>query len=378
LADPSNAVRVKAAEISPEILTLLFPGPKLFNFLAHFVKFFGKSPTSSRRQTFLRVAGKVDLEIFSHLEIAICKLARDPVIDVKLTWALVFGPQPEKLKNEKMRKAASAVKQSCAGKSDFLKLLSGVVETDEETEEETESQEETESRAMQSAMQSETFASKTIFSQEKYLLKKHKKYAAEVTLLEPTLMNLSEAQGSPIRWDALALILRYANATAQAKVLLWDDAAGLPTASLLQRQCQVTRLTAGKGSNSAKGIMDLGITTPVHAEVRLSEHALLDHYDSLIIVSTELITDASLTDIVAKTLPAVSSACGLITVYTRFFEAASELQKQFRLARDLVNVTMTETFFREHQIMDQRTHPLMQSEVQLFQGFIVNCMKIKE
>lgn len=241
-----------------------------------------------------------------------------------------------------------------------------------------ESDTEPDSRAVQSAMQSETFASKTIFSQEKYLLKKHKKYAAEVTLLEPTVMNLTEVQGSVIRWDAVGLILRYANATATSKVLVWDDAMGLTTAALLQRGCHVTRLTAGKGSNSAKGILELAVATDSLTDCRLSEHDKIDYYDSLVIVNTESIVDVSLDDIVEKTLGCVSSSCGVVTIYSRHFEAASDLQKRFRLAREFINVTMTETFFREHQIMDQRTHPLMQSEIDLCQGFIVTCMKVKE
>jgi hypothetical protein len=247
--------------------------------------------------------------------------------------------------------------------------------TPEEVEIEQEDAEQ--SKSTRAAMLSDTFAAKSVFSQEKYLLKKHKKYASEVTLLEPTIMNLSEVVGSPIRWDAIALILRYGNATAGSKVLVWDDAVGLTTAALLQRGCHVTRITAGKGTNSAKGIMDLAVSRDLLKEVRLTDLEVVDHFDSLVIVNTEN-QDVTLDDIIEKSLEAVSTSCGIVTVYTRHFEAASELHKRFRLAKEYLNVTMTETFFREHQIMDQRTHPLMQSEVNLCQGFIVTCMKVKE
>jgi len=240
-----------------------------------------------------------------------------------------------------------------------------------------ESEPEEESRAAQSALQSDTFASKTIFSQEKYLIKKHKKYANEVTLLEPTIMNLSEVVGSPIRWEAIGLLLRYGNATSGAKVLVWDDATGLPTAALLQRGCNVTRLIAGKGTNSQKCVTDLGVSTEHLKECRLVDHTAQDFYDSVVIVNTESIAEAAVEEIVEKTMASVSSCCGTMTVYTRHMESASHLHKMFRRAKEFINVTMTETFFREHQIMDQRTHPLM-SEVSLFQGFIVTCMKVKE
>jgi tRNA A58 N-methylase Trm61 len=124
--------------------------------------------------------------------------------------------------------------------------------------------------------------------------------------------------------------------------------------------------------------MDLGLSTETVIEARLSEHSASETFDGLIIVNTESTADVSIEDILEKTMASVTSSCGTITVYTRHFEQASELQKRFRLAKDCINVTMTETFFREHQVMDQRTHPLMQSEVHLFQGFIVSCMKVKE
>jgi len=43
-------------------------------------------------------------------------------------------------------------------------------------------------------------------------------------------------------------------------------------------------------------------------------------------------------------------------------ESASHVHKMFGRAKEVINVTMTETFFREHQFIDQRTNPLM-SEV---------------
>jgi len=124
-------------------------------------------------------------------------------------------------------------------------------------------------------------------------------------------------------------------------------------------------------------VMELGASKQNLTETRLSELQCIEQFDSLIIVNSDAVAEPSFDDIIEKTLTCVKCNGGNITVYTRLFEQASWLLKRFRSEKQYINFSMTETLLREHQIMDQRSHPLMQSEVQLFQGFIVTCIKVK-
>ena len=234
------------------------------------------------------------------------------------------------------------------------------------------------SRAESAALNSSTFSDKTRFSQEKYLLKKHKKYSKEITLLEPTIPLLCELS-QVIHWDAIALLLRLGNT--RGKVLIYDDATGLAVAAFLQRGSHVTRIVASKGSNSFKSVQDLGIKcngNPNLQELRLSDDKLSkDSFNSFVCVFTGNAPGVTLDTLIEKGIDMLSDECGNFALYVRHFEEASAWQKKLRTYKNFLNVNMTEILTREHQIMPDRTHPLMQSSVQLLQGFIVSAFKVK-
>jgi Gcd10p family len=257
----------------------------------------------------------------------------------------------------------------------------GDIETEDETEELSASPEEAvTSRAMESAINSVNFAVKSKFAQEKYLVKKHKKFAREVTAIRPSLIKLTELEGSALRWDAICLLLRYGNISEGCTSLIFDDS-GSFVAACLERGAKVCRLIEGKGTNSNKICQDLGINLTDLSVTELESlkdetNDLTVLYDSLILVSTERKCLQSLIDIAIKRL---TDQGGLLAIYTRDMEEALKLQKQFRFFVDsLINVKLTEIFFREHQILSQRTHPIMTSQLPLFQGFVVSAIKIKQ
>ncbi|KAL3514760.1 hypothetical protein ACH5RR_027477 [Cinchona calisaya] len=89
---------------------------------------------------------------------------------------------------------------------------------------------------------SATFEKKTSFSQEKYRLKKQKKYAPRVLLRRPAARSICEAyfkkrpeQIGFLRMDALALLLSMANVTSHSDVLVVDMIGGLLTGAVAER-----------------------------------------------------------------------------------------------------------------------------------------------
>ncbi|XWS24473.1 hypothetical protein CRYUN_Cryun28dG0105600 [Craigia yunnanensis] len=89
---------------------------------------------------------------------------------------------------------------------------------------------------------SSTFEKKTQFSQEKYRLKKQKKYAPRVLLRRPFSRSICEAYFKKyparigfLRVDALSLLLSMANVTANSDVLVVDMVGGLLTGAVAER-----------------------------------------------------------------------------------------------------------------------------------------------
>lgn len=89
---------------------------------------------------------------------------------------------------------------------------------------------------------SATFAKKTVYSQEKYIKAKSKKYSSTVLIERPTLRGLADLYYSKnagkicnLRSDALAALLHRANIRAGAKVLVVDTCQGLLASAVLER-----------------------------------------------------------------------------------------------------------------------------------------------
>ncbi|KAK3033235.1 hypothetical protein RJ639_033115 [Escallonia herrerae] len=89
---------------------------------------------------------------------------------------------------------------------------------------------------------SATFEKKTSFSQEKYRLKKQKKYAPKVLLRRPFARSICEtyfkkypARIGFLRVDTLSLLLSMANVTAHSDVLVVDKIGGILTGAVAER-----------------------------------------------------------------------------------------------------------------------------------------------
>lgn len=89
---------------------------------------------------------------------------------------------------------------------------------------------------------SATFENKTAFSQEKYRLKKQKKYAPKILLRRPFARSICDtyfkkypARTGFLRVDTLSLLLSFANVTAQSDVLVVDMVGGILTGAVAER-----------------------------------------------------------------------------------------------------------------------------------------------
>ncbi|XP_048440263.1 tRNA (adenine(58)-N(1))-methyltransferase non-catalytic subunit trm6-like [Pyrus x bretschneideri] len=89
---------------------------------------------------------------------------------------------------------------------------------------------------------SATFEMKTVFSQEKYRLKKQKKYAPIVLMRRPFTRSICEAYLKKypnkigfLRMDTLSLLLSMANVSANSDVLVVDMVGGLLTGAVAER-----------------------------------------------------------------------------------------------------------------------------------------------
>ncbi|XP_076956171.1 uncharacterized protein LOC143631234 [Bidens hawaiensis] len=89
---------------------------------------------------------------------------------------------------------------------------------------------------------SATFENKTVFSQEKYRLKKQKKYAPKVLLRRPFARSICDTYFKKypsrigfLRVDTLSLLLSFANVTAHSDVLVVDMIGGLLAGAVAER-----------------------------------------------------------------------------------------------------------------------------------------------
>lgn len=88
---------------------------------------------------------------------------------------------------------------------------------------------------------SASFSAKTRFSQEKFILKKSRKYCQYLSVHRPKISDLQEiessgARGGAIRMDSLAQILAYSDVQAEGNYLLYDGmTTGLVASALLDR-----------------------------------------------------------------------------------------------------------------------------------------------
>ncbi|KAJ0402965.1 hypothetical protein P43SY_009222 [Pythium insidiosum] len=182
---------------------------------------------------------------------------------------------------------------------------------------------------------SETWDAKTEFSKQKYLKKKQQKYMPRVRFLKCTAESLCRTYRAKnpskicnIREDSLGQILMYANIHAEAQVLVVDTCMGLVTGAIVERQAGLGRIIAGfEGQQLSADILrrfnfDKSTMESIH------------------------------------TFPLNS---------VQYLEMLQQMDS-------VIDVQLSETWTREHQILPGRTHPEM--KMNAFSGYLLTGTKV--
>eukprot|EP01060_Flectonema_neradi_P037476 TRINITY_DN7554_c1_g1_i1.p1 TRINITY_DN7554_c1_g1~~TRINITY_DN7554_c1_g1_i1.p1 ORF type:complete len:459 (+),score=103.36 TRINITY_DN7554_c1_g1_i1:39-1379(+) len=251
---------------------------------------------------------------------------------------------------------------------------------------------------------SKTFMSKTKFAQEKYIKKKQKKYVFQMRVFKPTISRIIEMSllKKPekimhLRVDTMGEILTFANIHAGSSTMVLDSTAGLVTAACVQRMGGQGKLynivgTQGKGAPTMMNCEYLGINdwaekTMVNVDLdrdlcelpnneectKLSSKNMIRRdYRSLLgltsaaheiqqiggIQSVVIASSHDPQEAFFELLPLMGGSC-TFAVYSRYIEPLVALSSEIRNKWIAVNVRLTETWWREHQVLPNKTHPFV-------------------
>lgn len=225
--------------------------------------------------------------------------------------------------------------------------------------------------------------SKSNFSQEKYLRKKHDKFAKEITLLKPSLSDFCDSCTTEIRADLLGSLLRFSASKFGDSVGIIDDTAGILVTALLQRGCRVDRYVTGRSTGQEKALHMFGLEKADSLRVIRNDTVAPTgvEYDSLVFTHN----GTAEVDIgeAYRALEPMLRLGGSLAIYSRTIEPLLELLYALRNFQDedssgsrFINIQLTEQMSREQEILKERTHPIMQQSLNLFQGFILSAVKV--
>lgn len=282
---------------------------------------------------------------------------------------------------------------------------------------------------------STTYEAKTSFSKEKYLRKKQKKYGAlfKVERVTPDIMaeihlptvNPSDDQPEDahcvrLRADTVALILHHSGVHANSRVLVYDHTNGALESYLLTRLgpdgriFQILDKSAQPNTFPARQLGLQGVkerwkavprnpgflegveeekempsptaaSSPEEGGVKIKarlqnpsgfsqwvrgldarNELLAQPADSVIVVDNN---DAE--SVLADLLPYVAYG-GHVVVYSPFLEDLSGLF--LKLRNDCINIRISETWYRHHQVLPQRTHPTVNMSTAA--GYLLTAIKV--
>lgn len=281
------------------------------------------------------------------------------------------------------------------------------------------------------ASSSATFASKTKFSQEKYLRKKLRKHLQQVVVLRPTSMELCETYMKTsrqkicgLRFDYLSSILCQADVRSGGIYFVLDCALGLVCGTMAQRLAgcgRIFRPYGGGVSDKAIQELDLGAKRRVvqdlpldvlqsadpmaHEWVRLpplpapdvestpeersrreartsrveQRRKSLREFQASSLDAVIIVAGDEESDLAAEAIEvglAHLSPGGRLIIYGQNLQPLAARQGAMRSSGDYVDVRLTQLFTREFQVLPQRTHPHMAAEVNHCEGFLLAASRV--
>ncbi|WZY82425.1 hypothetical protein YC2023_028809 [Brassica napus] len=262
---------------------------------------------------------------------------------------------------------------------------------------------------------SKTFDKKFQLSQEKYKLKKQKKYAPKVLLRRPFARSICEAYFKKyparigfIRVDALSLLLTMANVTAYSDVLVVDMVGGLVTGAVAERlggtdvcrivHSSINELSSAKAAspeenNQDSSASDMVEDVSVTAEARVDDVAVRESkltkapqpgakaskeavemwkengFSSLIMAAQ----DQDPWTLAKDVLPLLSYSAPF-AIYHQYLQPLATCMHNLQQGKMAINLQITEPWLREYQVLPSRTHPHMQ--MSSFGGYVLSGIRI--
>lgn len=220
---------------------------------------------------------------------------------------------------------------------------------------------------------SKTFATRTAFSQQKYLAKKKRKYVPMIQILRPSARTIAHAlyASDPrsiayLRIDTLAQLLAAANIQADSVPLIVGDLSGLVCGAVFERLADtgrvlVLRCKDGRLPFSLLKHFDKSFRARIDVLALGSEQARTwcaarGGATSLIVVGN---FDPRETLMTAMPLLA---PCANFAVHSRFQEPLADCYWRLYRGSMACNMQLSSSFYRVHQVLPNRTHPLMQMD----------------
>jgi tRNA (adenine58-N1)-methyltransferase non-catalytic subunit len=232
---------------------------------------------------------------------------------------------------------------------------------------------------------SKTFATRTVFSQQKYLAKKKRKYFPTIQLLRPTARTIARAFYATepksiayLRADTLASLLCGANVMADSVVAVVGDPSGLLLGAALERlnadarvlylHCKGNKLSFdalnyfGRNLRKRVDVRPLGSTEAREwCEARGGATSLL--------IAGNFDPRETLFAALPLLLPSSNFA-----VHCRFAEPLSDCYWRLRRGAMACNIQLSSSFVRTLQVLPNRTHPMM--EMDGGSGFVLTGINV--
>ncbi|CAJ0962582.1 unnamed protein product, partial [Mesorhabditis belari] len=283
---------------------------------------------------------------------------------------------------------------------------------------------------------SQTFHNRTEYAKSKYIRKKARKHSDRIFVLRPTVRLLCESYYKKdadrignLRWDQLGLILQLAGVHSGKRVVMFEQSCGILASAVLERLggrgsmiylhrgLQAQGIPCVQAMNFSSQVMgtlhSLRIDTLLNdgipredreippgmpkqetsdsirdeekeeestvminiekraersSQQRMAYAQLCNGYDALLI-STRTVDPVSLLEFLYESL----RPCGTVVIYSPNQQSMVLAQSWLR-AKGAVNIQIQEQMFRIHQVLPQRTHPLMSQMV--VGGCIVSAIKV--
>ncbi|EGG16842.1 tRNA-methyltransferase subunit [Cavenderia fasciculata] len=246
---------------------------------------------------------------------------------------------------------------------------------------------------------SDSFHTKTEYSQMKYLKKKMGRHSTVVKILKPTSKNLIESYYTKdpkkicnIRFDTLGQLLTLGNVKAGSNILVVDSSMGLVTGSVNERMNGdgvVLSAYLGKGPSLSivqnfgfspeveqciipfdfSSINKLNLKEPESSKDLKAINYLKQGVDSLIIVSKY-----SPLSLILSCLPYLKPS-GSFVIFSLYKQQLLECNQHLSTNKLAVNLTINEIWMREQQVLPKRTHPMMSMDGA--SGFLLSGIKVK-